>query len=129
MLKAIALLPLFFLLSGCDTQKQDERISALEAKVKQLNAEVAELKQKPAAPQHHYELRSEGVRTFRFDPGTGETCVQLTSPGDWKRKETKAQSCDCIDAELRYLALTQQTDQQQKRAELFYERVKESCGE
>jgi hypothetical protein len=128
--KAIFLLWLFVLLDSndCDPQKQAEKIRSLEADVKQLKADVTELKQKP--PDHHYELRTEGFRTFRFDPATGDTCIQLTNPADWKRKETKGQSCDCSDKTQRYVELPSGTDQQQKRAENFYNFiVKPACGD
>lgn len=60
---------------------------------------------------HHYELRSEGLRTFRFDPPTGEICIQLTSEADWKRKATK-----CSDTTAHYLGMPTETDHQQKVA-------------
>ena len=69
------LLSLFILLdsSDCDPQKQGERINSLEADVKQLKTEVAVLNQKGApALDHHYELRKEGLRTWRFDPANGD---------------------------------------------------------
>jgi hypothetical protein len=49
MLKAAFIVSLFILLdaSECDPQKQDARIGLLEADVRQLKAEVAELKEKP----------------------------------------------------------------------------------
>lgn len=125
------LLSLFILLisSGCDPQKQDERIRALEADVKQLKTEVAELKQKPKAePEHHYELRKEGFRTWRFDPATGDTCIKLTSADDWKRKETKTQSCDCTDGMHEYLEMPRHTEEEGKNAAAFYEFVKMYCG-
>jgi len=54
---------------------------------------------KPAPPkEHHYQLVKEGFRTFRFDPGTGDTCIQLTTPDDWKKPETKRQQCEYLDA-------------------------------
>lgn len=128
--KAIILLPLFFLLDGCDSQKQDERIRSLEANVKQLNAQVAELKQKPATPEHHYELRTQGFRTWRFDSATGDTCIQLTTAPDWKRKETKSQSCTCTDAMQHWMGMPADTEQQQKWANSYYESVeKRACEE
>lgn len=130
MLRAIFLLSLFVLLNsdGCDPQKQADKIRSLEADVKQLKADVTELKQKP--PDRRYELRSEGLRTFRFDPATGDTCIQLTSPADWKRKETKAQSCGCTDATQHYVEMPSGTDQQQKWADNYYKfRVKPACGD
>jgi hypothetical protein len=127
--KAVLLLCLLILLdtSDCDPAKENQRIDSLEANVKQLKAEVAELKQKP--PEHHYELRNEGFRTFRFDPSTGDTCIQLTSPTDWKRKETKAQSCDCSDQSEKYLQMPQGNDQERTAASNYYAWiVKPACG-
>ena len=114
----------------CDPQKQDARIRSLEAEVKQLKAEIVELKQKQAAaPEHHYELRSEGFRTFRFDPATGDTCIQLTSAADWKRKETKSQSCACTDASDQYMKMLRGTNVEQKSAQDYFNfYVKSTCG-
>lgn len=61
---------------------------------KQLAQKEEEIKN---TPHHHYSLHREGYRTFRFDADTGDTCVQLTTPDDWKNKDTKAQSCSCTD--------------------------------
>jgi len=129
MSKATLMLCLLILLdtSDCDPQKQNEKINALEADVKQLKIEVAQLKQKP--PEHHYELRSEGFRTFRFDPSTGETCIQLTSPADWKRKETKAQSCECSDESQEWTKMPKGTDEERTAASTIYNlMVKPACG-
>jgi hypothetical protein len=132
MLKVCFLLSLFILLnsSDCDPQKQDQRISSLEAEVKQLKDKVAELEQKQTAtPEHHYELRNEGFRTFRFDPATGDTCIKLTSTADWKRKETMSQSCACTDASQQWLDMPKVNDQQQKAANNYFDViVKPACG-
>jgi hypothetical protein len=61
---------------------------------KQLAQKEEEIKN---TPRHHYSLHREGFRTFRFDADTGDTCIQLTTTEDWKRKDTKSQSCDCKD--------------------------------
>lgn len=116
--------------SDCDPQKQNERIGSLEAEVRKLKNEVADLRQKQqAVPAHHYELRNEGFRTFRFDPATGDTCIQLTTPADWKRKETKAQSCGCTDAMEHWSNMTAQTEQERKWADGYYKHVVEvNCG-
>jgi len=66
-----------------------------DEQVKQLNARIAELEAKPV--EHHYELRNEGSRAFRFDPTSGESCIQLATPEDWKRLSIKRQSCEYID--------------------------------
>jgi hypothetical protein len=129
MLRIGFLLSLLLLVNGddCDPQKQNQRISSLESEVKQLKDQVAELEQKQAAaPEHHYELRSEGSRTFRFDPATGDTCIQLASDADWKRKETKEHSCDCTDAFQHWEGMAGRTDQEQQN---YYNHVvKSACG-
>jgi len=57
--------------SDCDSQEQqDDRMRSLEADVKQLRAEVAEVKQSQAKPEHHFELRNEGFGTFRKRRGS-----------------------------------------------------------
>ena len=122
-------LSILLISSGCDLQKQDERVRSLEADVKQLKTEVAELKQKPkAAPEHHYELRKDGFRTWRFDPATGQTCIQLTSTDDWKRKESKAQSCDCSDMTQNYLEMPRNSEDERTAATAFDGWVKETWG-
>jgi hypothetical protein len=95
MLRIGFLLSLLLLVNSddCDPQKQNQRISSLESEVKQLKDKVAELEQKqPATPEHRYELRNEGFRTFRFDPATGDTCIQLPLMpiGSARRRSRKA---------------------------------------
>jgi hypothetical protein len=127
--KVMFLLSLVIVLSSsdCDPQKQDERISTLEADVKQLKADIVELKQKPKI-EHHYELRNEGFRTFRFDSATGDTCIQLTSEADWKRKGTKEQSCQCSDNSTQWLAMPKESDQLKQAAQNYYDWiVKPAC--
>lgn len=111
--------------SGCDQQEQDKRIRSLESAVQQLKADVIQLKLKP--PEHHYELRAEGLRTWRFDPATGN--IQLTSEADWKRKETKSQSCECADKTQHYVEMPN-TEQLNKLADQYYNfQVKPACGD
>jgi hypothetical protein len=75
-----------------DKPKSDSR----EQEIQQLKSEIEELKQTKKT-EHHYELRPEGFRTFRFDSGTGETCIQLTSKEDWKKPDTIRQGCQFVD--------------------------------
>src|SRR5262245_51678122 len=119
--KAALLLSFLVLLdsSDCDPQKQSARIGTLENDVKELKHEVADLKEKQSTPTHHYELRNEGFRTFRFDSSTGETCIQLTTTADWKRKETKGQSCGCVDAVEHWSKMPAQTDAQIQEAQNY----------
>lgn len=46
---------------------------------------------------HKYQLVPSGMRTWRFDTVTGDSCIQLTSEADWKSRKTKEQSCACTD--------------------------------
>ena len=93
---------IFLLLSLCaceqagyiEKAKYDKLVQENAELKKQLAEKEEEIKK---TPRHHYSLHREGLRTFRFDADTGQTCVQLTSPEDWKRKDTKEQSCDCQD--------------------------------
>jgi len=129
MSKVMFLLAFFVVLgeSGCDQQKQDVRISALEGDVKQLKADVDELKEKQKS-EHHYELRNEGLRTWRFDPATGDLCIQLTSEADWKRKDTKSQSCLCVDERRNWIEMPKGTDAQNQSAQSYYDyAVKPAC--
>jgi hypothetical protein len=76
-----------------------------KAKYDRLEQENAELKKQLAekdeeikkTPRHHYSLDREGFRTFRFDADTGQSCIMLTTEGDWKNQKVKSQSCDCVD--------------------------------
>jgi hypothetical protein len=86
---------------GCDQfvdkSKYDAAVKeALQAKqeLEQTKSSLEACKQKP---EHHYELRSEGFRTFRFDPSTGETCIKLSSAADWKKPDTIRQGCEYVD--------------------------------
>ncbi len=64
-----------------------------------LGSAIYEASKKPVTKsEHHYELRQIGARTFRFDPATGDTCIQFTSQQDWKKIETKRQGCEYADA-------------------------------
>jgi hypothetical protein len=87
-------------LGACEQTGYVEKV-----KYDQVAHENAELKKQLAnrdeeikkTPHHHYSLHGESFRTFRFDADTGQTCIQLTTPEDWKRQDTKQQSCACED--------------------------------
>jgi hypothetical protein len=72
--------------------KQQQQQQAQE--IKQLQTKIAELEKKP---EHHYELRTLGFRTWRFDPATGNSCIQFSTPADWKKSETIRQGCEYQD--------------------------------
>lgn len=66
-----------------------------DEEIQELKKRVAALEQKPV--QHHYELRTEGSRSFRFDPETGDSCIKLASKPDWKNPDTIRQGCQYQD--------------------------------
>jgi hypothetical protein len=72
-------------------EDSQRKIAALQKDLAAAQKEVADLK------AHQYQFMLVGYRTWRFDTVTGGSCIQLTSESDWKRKETKRQSCDCTD--------------------------------
>jgi hypothetical protein len=97
-----ALILCFLLLSLCACEDAGYVEKAKYDQVVQENADLKkQLAQKEDeirnAPKHHYSLHNEGLRTFRFDADTGKTCIQLTTPDDWKKENIKSQSCDCED--------------------------------
>ena len=87
------------LLTGCADQATMEKTvakqKAQDDKIQELTKRVEALEQKPV--EHHYELRNEGSRTFRFDPATGNSCISLASKADWKNPDTIRQGCQYQD--------------------------------
>lgn len=94
-----------------------------DQQIKELTARIASLEGK-AKIQHHYELRSEGARTFRFDPDTGETCIQLASKEDWKRPETTRQGCEYQD----WVNTPGATEKDRLTAECYLVNSKPACN-
>ena len=92
-----------------------------DERIKKLETEIEELKSKPA--EHHYELRDEGSRTWRFDPATGDSCIKLTTKADWKKPETMRQSCDYED----YIAANPTDLTTYNQAECFYVNNQKAC--
>ena len=90
-----------FVSFGCDDYVERSKYDALTKEAAQEKVELDQAKAALAAckqkPEHHYELRKEGLRTFRFDTSSGDTCIQLTSPADWKRPDTIREGCQYTD--------------------------------
>jgi hypothetical protein len=90
-----------FVSSGCDDYVERSKYDALTKEAAQGKVELEQAKAALEAcrkkPEHHYELRNEGFRTFRFDSATGDTCISLTSTADWKRPETIREGCQYQD--------------------------------
>jgi hypothetical protein len=70
----------------CQAQLQEaqQKLAEAQRKIDDLN-------------QHRFSAYQNGYRTWRFDSATGKTCILLTSEADWKRTDTKQQSCECKD--------------------------------
>lgn len=86
------ILAIILLSIGCSDTPAEK---AQDKEIEELKKRVTALEQKPV--QHHYELRNEGSRSFRFDPDTGTSCIQLASTADWKNPETIRQGCQYQD--------------------------------
>ena|SRR5579863_10766799 len=95
LLTAIALAGVFSS-AGCSKPTVEPAAEkAQDKEIEELKKRVTALEQKPV--QHHYELRTEGPRSFRFDPDTGNSCIKLASKPDWKNSDTIRQGCDYQD--------------------------------
>jgi hypothetical protein len=79
--------------SETDQKQQQQQQQAQE--IQELKAKITELENKK--PEHRYELRTLGFRTWRFDPATGDSCIQFSTATDWKKAETKRQGCEYQD--------------------------------
>jgi len=99
LLTAITLASGLLVSSGCEDKAAIEKAAtqekAQEEKIAALTKRIEALEQKPV--EHHYELRNEGIRTFRFDPNTGDSCISLTNKTDWKNPDTVRQGCQYQD--------------------------------
>lgn len=114
---------------GCSTGKASPPLESPEAaRIRALEARVAALE--TVKPAHQYQLSVQGFRTFRFDPATGESCLQFTTVDDWKTQRAKEQSCDCFDRTQEYDAIPNKDRADEDRADRFYRRlVAPACGE
>ena len=96
-MRLVCLIVAFVMNVSCDKyverDKYDAAMQQLAEARQQLEKTELKLTTCEQQPKHHYELRNEGLRTWRFDSSTGETCVQLTSDADWKKPDIKRQSC------------------------------------
>jgi hypothetical protein len=112
---------------ACDNVKAG--VPESSASEKAQAAEIEQLKKRLATlektPEHHYELRSEGTRTFRFDPATGESCIQLATKEDWKSAETTRQGCQYQD----WVSAPTATAQDINSAECLLVHNKKACAE
>lgn len=76
--------------------KQD--YDAVQAKLTETENKLKEADKQIAFFQaHRYSTFQSGWRAWRMDSVDGKTCILLTSDADWKKAETKKQSCGCED--------------------------------
>jgi hypothetical protein len=103
----VAILVGFCLISslGCDEYVEKSKYDESQKQTADLKKQLAETSNELKKAQqtiaeyqsHKYQFMNVTGRTWRFDTITGRSCIQLTSEADWKRKDTKGESCDCLD--------------------------------
>ena len=67
------------------------KLTEAEKKLKDADKQIADFQ------AHRYSAYRDSWRTWRMDSVSGKTCVLLTTQADWKKPDTKSQSCDCDD--------------------------------
>jgi outer membrane lipoprotein-sorting protein len=67
------------------------KLSETEKKLKEADKQIADFQ------AHRYSVYHEGWRTWRMDSVSGTTCILLTTQADWKKPDTKSESCSCED--------------------------------
>lgn len=101
---------LLFFLTSCNNYIEKSKYEESQAQLQKTRTELEQTKKQLGEAQkqinelstHKFSTYSSGFRTWRFDSVTGDTCVLLTAEWDWKKKETKSQSCNCQDARATY---------------------------
>jgi len=94
-------LTLALLLTACDDYVEKPKYEALQKETADLKQQLAESQESLRKAQeqvaeclvHKYQTFENGIRTWRLDTVTGNTCVLLTTPEDWKKPAIKNQSC------------------------------------
>jgi cell division septum initiation protein DivIVA len=89
------------LLTGCDEYVEKAKYETLQKENADLKRQLSESQQSLRKAQeqvaqcqaHKYEIFHKGFRTWRLDTVTGSTCILLTTAEDWKKADTKLESC------------------------------------
>jgi hypothetical protein len=109
LLKAMPISILSLALCACSSETigyvDKAKFDNSQKEIADLKKQLAEMQDKLAASQksvadyqaHKYQMFQSGFRTWRLDTATGDSCIALTTEGDWKLKKTKEQSCSCTD--------------------------------
>ena len=84
---------------SCDADSlgyvEKAKYDALEQQLKKAESDLKTLQQQVSECQSHkYQVYREGLRTWRLDTVTGETCLLLASEGDWKNPKTASMGCN-----------------------------------
>lgn len=99
----VAVLVSLFFPSSCNRYVEKSKYDESQAELAQTKKQLEEAqKQVNDLSAHKFSTYQGGSRTWRFDSATGDTCILLASDADWKRKETKEQSCNCADNRAEY---------------------------
>src|SRR5437016_4012432 len=102
-MKKTALVALFILAVFCSYtlgRKQESWLvdfvtTQADERMKKAQEALAKCESKPV--EHKYSTFQQGLTRYRFDEVSGNTCILLTTPENWKRPETKRENCVCID--------------------------------
>jgi hypothetical protein len=100
---ALLTIPVF--LVGCDAYVEKAKYDDVQKKSNETAKKLADAEEQLQKARHqigeyqahHYQMFKEGFRTWRLDTVNGTSCIMLTTDSDWKKPETKHQSCSCED--------------------------------
>ena len=95
----VVILLVVFVITGIgDWNKTSASASTNTDKVTITKSEYEHLKTEAATAKQvgRYQLTHEGVRTWRLDTATGESCLMLTVPYDWEHKAQFEKACPSL---------------------------------
>ena len=86
------------LFAGCGVFVERAKYDALQQQMAETAKKLKESQEQLAQYQaHRYQTFRVGLRTWRLDTVTGDSCLLLTTDTDWKTPGTKGQGCSCED--------------------------------
>lgn len=123
-------------LSGCGSYVEKSQYDESQRQLQEAQTQLAEAKrqlqqareQVKEASNPKFSTYKSSFRTWRFNAVTGETCILLTTDDDWKRKKTKAASCECEDA-TKTLLDSYRKAEPKELTDIWARMKRESCGE
>jgi hypothetical protein len=128
---------LVFCLAGCGAYVEKSKYEESQRELQKTREELEETKKQLQEAQkqindlsaHKFSTYRDEARTWRFDSTTGGTCILLAPEWDWKNKETKSQSCDCVGLKTVYLKAKREANSKKVVMDYFGAIVKDTCGE